>query len=167
MRRFRGESTHKVDSKGRVSVPAQFRRVLEEGDPDYTPGANPSCVLVFGRKRKKCIEGYSISAINEVDELVSKLPRYSRQREILERKLNTQSSYAQIDDNGRLVLSIKLREMINLSTEATLIGMGDKFEIWQPQLYHQDMLDLESEFEGYEEGNNPFNLLHSNSPKVD
>ena len=102
-----------------------------------------------------------------MDELVSQLPRYSRQREILERKLNTQSAYAQIDDNGRLVLSIKLREMINLSTEATLIGMGDKFEIWQPQLYHQDMLDLESEFEGYEEGNNPFNLLHSNSPKVD
>ena len=89
MRRFRGESTHKVDSKGRVSVPAQFRRVLEEGDPDYTPGSNPSCVLVFGRNRKKCIEGYSISAINEVDELVSQLPRYSRQREILERKLNT------------------------------------------------------------------------------
>ncbi|MDT2073578.1 MAG: cell division/cell wall cluster transcriptional repressor MraZ, partial [Planktomarina sp.] len=30
-RRFRGESHHKVDSKGRVSIPALFRRVLELG----------------------------------------------------------------------------------------------------------------------------------------
>ncbi|MCK4861351.1 MAG: cell division/cell wall cluster transcriptional repressor MraZ, partial [Rhodobacteraceae bacterium] len=30
-RRFRGKSVHKVDAKGRVSIPASFRRVLEEG----------------------------------------------------------------------------------------------------------------------------------------
>ncbi|MEP4311011.1 MAG: MraZ, partial [Lentilitoribacter sp.] len=28
-RRFRGESDHKVDTKGRVSIPASFRRVIE------------------------------------------------------------------------------------------------------------------------------------------
>ena len=33
-RRFRGESVHKVDAKGHVSIPAPFRRVLEEGDPN-------------------------------------------------------------------------------------------------------------------------------------
>ena len=33
-RRFRGESVHKVDNKGRVSIPAPFRRILEEGDPE-------------------------------------------------------------------------------------------------------------------------------------
>ena len=39
--RFRGESVHKVDQKGRVSVPASFRRVIEEGDPDWGAGVNP------------------------------------------------------------------------------------------------------------------------------
>ena len=38
-RRFRGESVNKVDAKGRVSVPAAFRRALEEGDPDSPASA--------------------------------------------------------------------------------------------------------------------------------
>ena len=163
MRRFRGESLHKVDNKGRVSIPAQFRRVLEESDPDFKSGINPSCVLVHSQKGKKCLEGYSISSINEVDDLVSSLPRYSRAREILERMLNAQSSYAQIDDNGRLVLSQKLRALINVSVEAIFIGMGDKFQIWEPKSYNDDMEKIEQEFEAYDDSNNPFNLLQSSS----
>jgi MraZ protein len=163
MRRFRGESLHKVDSKGRVSIPAQFRRVLEEGDQDFKTGINPSCVLVHSQRDKKCLDGYSINSINEVDDLVSELPRYSREREILERMLNAQSSYAQIDDNGRLVLSQKLRELINVDTEAIFIGMGDKFQIWEPLSYNDDMQKIELEFKDFDESNNPFNLLQSSS----
>ena len=163
MRRFRGESLHKVDTKGRVSIPAQFRRVLEEGDPDFKTGVNPSCVLVHGQKDKKCLEGYSISSINEVDDLVSELPRYSREREILERMLNAQSSYAQIDDNGRFVLSQKLRELISISAEAFFVCMGDKFQIWEPISYTEDMKKIEHDFRACDDSNNPFNLLQSRS----
>ena len=161
MRRFRGESLHKVDSKGRVSIPAQFRRVLEEGDPDFKAGLNPSCVLVHNGKSKNCLEGYSIDSINEVDDLVAKLPRYSREREILERMLNAQSSYAQIDDNGRLVLSMKLRNLIGVEAEATFVGMGDKFQVWEPKAYDEDMRIVEREFEAYEDSENPFHLLQT------
>ena len=164
MRRFRGESLHKVDSKGRVSIPAQFRRVLEEGDPDFKSGLNPSCVLVHNQKSKNCLEGYSISSINEVDNLVSNLPRYSREREILERMLNAQSSYAQIDENGRLVLSNKLRQLIDVSSEAVFVGMGDKFQIWEPTHYRKDMEQLNRDFNMFDEKDNPFNLLQSDPP---
>ena len=36
MRRFRGEAENKVDAKGRISIPAPFRRILEEGAPDWS-----------------------------------------------------------------------------------------------------------------------------------
>ena len=57
----------------------------------------------------------------------------------LERLLNAQSVYAQVDENGRIVLSPKLREISNITDKATFVGMGDKFQIWEPDNYIQDM----------------------------
>ena len=85
---------------------------------------------------------------------------------MLERMLNAQSSYAQVDENGRLVLSVKLKEMIEVSSEALFIGMGDKFQIWEPEAYNVDMHEIEREFDSYDESNNPFTLLQSNFTQV-
>jgi len=138
IRRFRGESVHKVDQKGRVSVPAPFRRVLEEGDPDWSEGANPNLVLIYGRPGRPCLEGYSIRAIGEIDDMIARLPRFSPEREMIERFINTRSVYAQVDENGRMVLSAKLREMAGLEDEALFAGMGDKFQIWTPAGFAAD-----------------------------
>ena len=93
LRRFRGESVHKVDQKGRVSVPAPFRRVLEEGDPDWAERLNPNLVLIYGMPSGHCLEGYTIEGAARLDEKVSRLPTFSKERRALERLLNTQSIY--------------------------------------------------------------------------
>ncbi len=157
-RRFRGESVHKVDAKGRVSIPAPFRRVLEEGDPDWRPDQNPNLVIVYGRPGRRCLECFSINAMTEIDDMISALPRFSQDREKLERLLNTRSTYAQVDENGRIVLSQKLRDMIDVRDEATFAGMGDKFQIWEPEAFVVDQARLDEELA--EEGSNdPFALL--------
>ena len=142
IKRFRGEWTNKVDAKGRVSIPASFRRVLEACDPDWNESLFPSLVLVYGRKGSGCIEGYSIRSIQEVDDMISALPRYSKNREILERLLNSNSVQTQVDENGRIVLSSKLREMIGITGEALFAGMGEKFQIWNPNSYQKNMLEI-------------------------
>ena len=137
IRRFRGESLHKVDAKGRVSVPAPFRRVLEEGDPDFSRGSSPNFVIVYGGVRGDCLEGYTISSISKVDKLISKLPRFSKDREMLERFINTQSTYMQLDETGRIVLSHRLKEKIGIGDEAIFAGMGEKFQIWEPKNFEK------------------------------
>ena len=156
IKRFRGESLHKVDAKGRVSVPAAFRRVLEEGDPDFSESSCPNFVIVYGGVKGNCLEGYTISSISKVDKLISKLPRFSKDREMLERFINTQSTYMQLDETGRIVLSQRLKEKIGVRDEAIFAGMGDKFQIWEPKNYQNDLDALELSFKSLSEDENPF-----------
>jgi transcriptional regulator MraZ len=145
--RFRGKSVHKVDGKGRVSIPAPYRRVLEENDPDWTDGLNANFVLVYGGKSRDFLEGYSITAMNEVDENIADMKRGSKKRRILEHMFSGQSLQLQIDETGRLVLSQALRDKIGIGGEALFIASGDTFQIWQPEAYEQQAARYEEELE--------------------
>ena len=159
LRRFRGESVHKVDQKGRVSVPAPFRRVLEEGDPDWTEGLNPNLVLIYGMPSGHCLEGYTIEGATKLDEKVSRLPSFSPERRALERLLNTHSVYAQVDENGRIVLPARLREKFGLGEEALFAGMGEHFQVWAPGAYREDMAGIDDWRAGLDPDSDPFALF--------
>ncbi len=134
-RRFRGESDHKVDAKGRVSIPASFRRVIEAGDPEWTTGLLPKFILVYGDERRDYLEGFPISVMEEVDEKIAKHPRGSAKREELEDLYSTQTAELVVDDTGRIVLPIKQREKIGLDNMAVFAATGDTFQIWTPEAY--------------------------------
>ncbi|MGY3439454.1 MULTISPECIES: division/cell wall cluster transcriptional repressor MraZ [unclassified Marinovum] len=139
-RRFRGESQHKVDTKGRVSIPASFRRVIEAADANWKSGESPELVIVYGDHRRNYLECYTMEAIEEVDAKIDALPRGSMQRKMLQRMFHGQSYPTNVDETGRLVLPAKLREKIGLSKEAFFIAAGDTFQIWNPATYEEEEL---------------------------
>ena len=146
VRRFRGESHHKVDAKGRVSIPASFRRVLEAGDPNWTEGLNPELVIVYGDDKRPQLECFTMEAIDDVESRIEKMPRGSKRRKALQRLYNTQSTQTSVDETGRLVLSAKLRDKLDLDGMAFFAGNGDTFEIWKPETYDAEMdADLEGD----------------------
>jgi MraZ protein len=134
-RRFRGEGDHKVDNKGRVSIPASFRRVIQEGDPDWKEGLAPRLILVYGDHRRAYIEGFTITAMDEVDEKIARLPRGAPQRKALERLYSAQAMETEVDPTGRIVLPAKLRDKLGLDAMARFVASGDTFEIWHPDTY--------------------------------
>ena len=136
-RRFRGSETFKVDAKGRVSIPAPFRRVIEESDPDWRDGLRPNIVIVYGDDRQDWLEVYTMRATHEIDEQIEDMQRGSAERLLLEERMYDKSLEAQIDDDGRLVLPQKLREKIGLTSEAFFISAGDYFKIWKPETYEE------------------------------
>ena len=136
-RRFRGSETFKVDAKGRVSIPAPFRRVIEESDPDWREGLRPNIVIVYGTDRQDWLEVYTMNATHEIDEQIEDMQRGSAERLLLEERMYGKSLEAQIDDDGRLVLPQKLREKIGLTSEAFFISAGDYFKIWKPETYEE------------------------------
>jgi MraZ protein len=158
-RRFRGESVHKVDGKGRVSIPAAFRRVLEENDPDYTSGLNPNLIIVYGNSKRTFLEGFSVASINEVDEKIAALPRGSKSRRILERMFSGQALHTSIDETGRLVLPQKIREKVGIINDAIFIASGDTFQIWHPDTYTQHSLEIDSWYDQQDSDFDPLFLL--------
>lgn len=159
-RRFRGEGRHKVDAKGRVSVPALFRRVLEACDPEWKEGLRPNLVIVYGDHRREYLECYTIEAIEEVDAQIAALPRGSRERRMLERLFSGQSYPTNVDEDGRLILPQKLREKIGLEGEAYFIATGDTFQIWKPETYEaQEQAKTEAWLESFPEDFDPLTLL--------
>jgi MraZ protein len=162
-RRFRGEFHQKVDAKGRVSIPAQFRRVLESGDPDFASGKSPEFVIVYGDHRRKYLECYTIEAIDEVDERISDMPRGSVERNMLETLFSGQSLQTGVDDTGRIVLTKKLREKIGIADEAFFIAKGDTFQIWKPETYErEEVARTEAWLDQLPEDFNPITLLDKN-----
>lgn len=139
---FRGESVHKVDAKGRVSIPASFRRVLEAGDPDRNPGEQANLVLIYGRTDFPRLECFTMAEMAIIDSLVQEFPPFSEEREELEYFLHTQSSYLQIDESGRIVLAQKLRDAIQIDEEAIFAGFGQSFHIWEPKNFETFVADM-------------------------
>jgi MraZ protein len=134
-RRFRGEYHQKVDSKGRVSIPAGFRRVIEQADPDWSDGQRPNLVIVYGTAAQNRLDCYTIEAIDRIDARIDRMKLGSQERKMLERLYHGHSLPAQVDEDGRIVLPAKLREKIGLGDEAFFIASGDHFQVWKPETY--------------------------------
>ena len=157
---FRGRSTHKVDGKGRVSIPALFRRVIEASDPNWTDGLNPELVLVYGDHRRDYVECYTMQAMQEVDAKIAALPRGSNARNYLQHFFYGLSHPTSIDETGRLVLPAKLREKIDLGGEAFFIAAGDTFQIWNPETYKaQKLAPSEAWLDAQPEDFDPVSML--------
>ena len=138
VRRFRGEGTQRVDTKGRVSIPALFRRVLQAGDPEWVEGRNPQFVMVYGDRRKKCLDCYTLEAFYEIEDDIMALPRGSQQRRILTQTMLGPSLTAEVDRDGRIVVPKDQREKIGLEGQAYFMAAGDHFQIWKPETYEQE-----------------------------
>lgn len=132
---FRGESLHKVDGKGRVSIPALFRRVLEESDPARSPGTPATIVLNYGDHLKGYVECYTAESAAEIDAQIKRMKRGSPERRMMERLLLTQSHQTVVDEDGRLVLPAAVRQKAGLAEEALFAATGDTFQIWNPATY--------------------------------
>jgi MraZ protein len=134
---FRGEFNQKVDTKGRVSVPADFRVVLADGDPRCPETPLPRMVVLHGPHLKNCLHVYTIEAMAEIEEGIRKLPRGSVERRRASRMILGKSWDTEVDKDGRIVLPQRLRQQIGLDGEAVMVAMGDYFEIWNAATYDE------------------------------
>ena len=129
MDRFVSTFTNKIDAKGRVSIPASFRAVLERDGYRSATGAGVYCYPSLDAEALDC-GGERLA--QKIDGLLASLPDYSDERDELSVALYGDVQVLSVDGDGRIVLPQELRSHAGITTEVTFVGLGDKFQMWQP-----------------------------------
>ncbi|WP_199525715.1 division/cell wall cluster transcriptional repressor MraZ [Rhodosalinus halophilus] len=156
---FRGESRHKVDAKGRVSIPAGFRRVLQAGDPDWSPGQAPRVSIAYGDPRGRRLQCFTVAGIERIARAIQRLPRGSDERKRATRLYSTKVYDTTLDDNGRIVLSEALRNEFGIEGEALFVAEVDHFQIWAPGNYADEQAEVDALLDDMGEDEDPLAFL--------
>jgi len=112
-----GTFEHKLDTKGRLVIPARFREELGN-----------SVVASFGIDR--CISIYSQQSWEGILERLHNLPYSKGKTRDLVRVLLASAHEVPIDPAGRILLPQSLREQAEIDQEVNINGVLDHIEVW-------------------------------------
>ena len=131
---FVGQFQHSLDDKGRLILPARFRRDFENGG-HLSPNVD-GCVALWtpGEFARKSAEYLEAGRHGSTDER-----RQSR-------FWATNSSEVEVDRQGRFALPLVIREFARLEGDVIVAGNLDHIELWNPQRYIEQVSEAEETF---------------------
>ncbi|MDH3690086.1 MAG: division/cell wall cluster transcriptional repressor MraZ [Gammaproteobacteria bacterium] len=125
---FRGVSNLNLDVKGRLAIPVKYREVLTE----HSDGQ----LVVTVNYGERCLLMYPLSEWAEIEKKLVGLPSLDPVAQRLKRLLIGHATDCELDGSGRALLPAPLREFAHLDKRIVLIGQGNKFEIWDENLWN-------------------------------
>ena len=138
---FRGRSYHTIDEKGRISIPTRFRDFLKSTGEDQIMVTNlDGYLLAFPMPLWEQIEGKLNAQASILKKETQKFVRF----------FVGGAEPCSIDKQGRILVPPALRKYARLEKEVTLVGLGNRFEIWNKDGHDQEMAEVESG--NYDEG---------------
>ena len=118
---------NRIDKKGRLSIPSQFRAVLTAQE---SPG-----MVAYPSPIHGCVEACGMQRIMKFNQRIEKFEPYSAERDAFSAMLFGDSVQLSIDSEGRVSLPPQLIEFARLSEQVTLVGKGETFELWEPKAF--------------------------------
>ena len=114
-----GEYTHSLDAKGRVFMPAKFREEL-------------GSKIIVSRGIGKCLFAFSEDVWMEFAAKLRNVPMTDQKAQVFLRMLFASACECEPDKQGRINIPARLRAYAGLQSEATVIGVMSRVEIWAP-----------------------------------
>ncbi len=125
-----GEFRFKVDDKGRVALPAKFRKVLSK-NLVVTLELDNECVYVFETPDfNEWVNKLFIDKFGEFNEA-------DRQHVGMRRKLKARAREVEVDSSGRIMLPAEVRANAGIKKDVVVVGNTGRFEIWDAKRYEQ------------------------------
>jgi MraZ protein len=130
---FKGTYRHKIDPKGRLPVPAAFRRLLAAA------GAERLVLTPLDQ----CLAAYPPEEWSRLEGQLAALPAFSRPVKTLSRLLASRAVDCALDVQGRILLPPALRQAAHLTREAVLVGVLNRIELWEPDAWSSFLRESE------------------------
>ena len=128
---FRGQFTHSIDAKGRISLPSRFRDVLmRDGESRFvvTPALFDPCLHV-----------YPLGVWEIFEQRVAELPNLDPHVVRFRRLYVSAAVECELDKAHRVLVPQDLRERVDLTKEALWAGVGKYMELWSKPRFEQAM----------------------------
>ena len=122
---FLSTSHNKIDKKGRVSVPKNFRKYLENEGGSF---------ILFKSLQFKCLEGTTLKRMHQYIDAIDELNTMSKEAAVL-RMMMADSFEVQFDNEGRINIHEILISFADLTDTAVFMGVGKSFMIWSIPQY--------------------------------
>jgi MraZ protein len=130
---FIGTHQNKLDAKGRVSVPAQFRSVLRKMS-HAGEGAAVATMYLRPSHQNPCIEGWTELGFEALSAPVAEgYNQFSQEHEDFVLALFGDACLLESDKEGRVMLPPKLLAHAGVTENVVFIGSRNTFQIWEPE----------------------------------
>ncbi len=118
---FRGSASAKIDEKGRLKIPTDLRRHLQEqyGAQVYLTSILGTSVLV-----------YPLTVWEEIEARLAALPSTDRTKQKFLERVSYYGQQSRLDGQGRVVVPPILRESAEMQGEVVVSGRLDHLEVW-------------------------------------
>lgn len=122
-----GRYRNKIDKKGRVSIPKQFRDALS--------GPVFAGIYVFPSFKYPAMEACGESFIKRIVESLDDLDLFSDKQDDIACTVLENAHELAYDSEGRVHLPSEILSHVNIGSEAMFVGRGSRFQIWEPSTY--------------------------------
>lgn len=123
MLQFLGNIEAKADAKGRIFVPAVFRKRLQNEGEEF---------LVLRKDIfQECLVLYPGSVWEkELELLRSRLNKWNKEQQQLFRQFVLDAERVELDANGRVLIPRRYLQMVSIESDVRFLGVDETIEIW-------------------------------------
>ena len=119
-----GHAPAKVDDKGRLKIPAEFRKIIEA---KY----GPDCFITSEDGARALI--YPMAVWFDYHGRLAKVPSASQPKKKLLERLNYYGQTGAIDGQGRVLIPTILRSVAGIADDVVVIGNNDHLIVWNEE----------------------------------
>ena len=131
-----GETAINLDAKGRLAIPIRYRESIQEQ-------CGGRLVLTYSAFDSGALWLYPEPDWERVRDEVTGLSTFNPGHRSLQRRLVGSATALEPDGANRIQLPLTLRQVTGLEKRVVLLGMGNRFEIWNEAILNQKRVEEE------------------------